>query len=317
MDKMGNIPPGEPGKAVLGIDIGGTELKFCLLDAHSGALLKKWKRNTRDGEFVDGVPVFAKAICDEILTLQRERQCAIEDIGLAAPGLPGPGNLWIDVMPGRLHGLEKLNWTFFLRWHKPIRILNDGQSALLGEIWMGAAQKSRHVVMLTIGTGVGGAIFIHGRILRGASGRAGHIGHSTVDYRGTPDICHTPGSIEDTIGQVTLPLRSKGALTTFSDLAKALERSDPTAAEIWSETLRALAAHLASIINLLDPELIVLGGGLLETSLPVIKGLETWMDQFEWRPRGKKVPIVQAKLGQDAGAYGAAYSAIHLEVILD
>lgn len=317
MNKQGDILMDEPVRAVLGIDIGGTELKFCLLQVHSGAVLKKWKRDTRDGEFVEGVPAFANAIRDEILTLQQGHQFAIEDIGLAAPGLPGPGNLWIDVMPGRLYGLEKLNWTFFLRWHKPIRIINDGQSALLGEIWLGSAQKSRHVVMLTIGTGVGGAIFVHGRILRGASGRAGHIGHSTVDYRGNPDICRTPGSIEDTIGQVSLPLRSRGALTTFYDLAQALERSDPVALEIWSETMRALAAHLASIINLLDPELMVLGGGFLETSLPVIQGLESWMDQFEWRPRGKKVPIAKARLGQDAGAFGAAYAAMHPEVILD
>lgn len=303
--------------AVLGVDLGGTEVKFCLFDSLGTGLLQRWKCPTRDGHMADGLPEFAATIRSECHRLSTQSGYDLENICIAAPGLPGPGNLWVDYMPGRLHGLEKLNWTWLLERDFPVRVINDGQAALLGEIWKGGAVGARHAVQLTIGTGVGGAVFSDGRLLRGAIGRAGHIGHTSVDFQGVGDICGMPGSIEDAVGQVTLHQRSGGEFSAFSELAAGLAAGNPVAQKVWDLSIRALAASVAGIINIIDPEVVLIGGGLIETDLPVLSALGKWMDQFEWRPAGHRVRLEKSRLGQEAGAYGAAFAAINSQVLLD
>ena len=116
----------------------------------------------------------------------------------------------IAYLPGRLEGLEGLDWTTFLKAPITIPVLNDAQAALLGEIWRGAALASKNVILLTLGTGVGGAAVVDGELLRGNIGRAGHLGHMSLDPDGPPDITGTPGSLEDAIGNHNIILRSGG-----------------------------------------------------------------------------------------------------------
>ena len=98
---------------------------------------------------------------------------APEAIGVSAPGLAARDERSIAVMPGRLEGLEGLDWTTFLDSPKPVPVLNDAHAALLGESWLGAAKGFQNVILLTLGTGVGGAAMVDGRLLRGHIGRAG------------------------------------------------------------------------------------------------------------------------------------------------
>lgn len=301
----------------LGVDLGGSEIKFCLHDASASSSTPPilWKVPTNDGVMLQGIPGFAHSIRSEILRTEESLGKSLGKICLAAPGLPGEGNLWIDYMPGRLHGLEKLNWTWFLNRDLPVRVINDGQAALLGEVWKGAGCGKKHAILYTVGTGVGGGIFSDGKVFRGATGRAGHLGHTSVNFLNPGDICGTPGSIEDTIGQVTLAQRSNGEFECFSELSHAFQEGSPTARVIWEDTSRALAASIASLINIIDPEIVILGGGLVETSLPVIEKVSQWLDEFEWRPSGEAVPLVSAHLGQDAGCYGAACVALYPDVL--
>src|SRR4030095_2271878 len=116
----------------------------------------------------------------------------------------------IAYMRGRLEGLEGLVWTDFLEAPHPVFVLNDAHAALLGELWKGTAKGYSNVILLTLGTGVGGAVLADGRLLKGHIGRAGHLGHVTVNSDGTGDIVGTPGSLEQMIGNYNVPERSKG-----------------------------------------------------------------------------------------------------------
>lgn len=113
-------------------------------------------------------------------------------------------------MPGRLHGLEGFDFTNHLQQSRPVPVCNDAHAALLGEAWVGAAKGYDSVIMLTLGTGVGGAAIVNGRMLCGRIGRAGHFGHTSLDPWGKPDICNAPGSLERAIGNCTIQERGQG-----------------------------------------------------------------------------------------------------------
>ena len=215
-------------------------------------------------------------------------------------------------MPGRMEGLAGFDWPAFLQ--REVRVLNDAHAALLGEIWQGAAKGLRDVVLLTLGTGVGGAVVSDGRLLRGHIGRAGHLGHVSLDPHGAPDIANTPGSLEDAIGNVTIAKRSGGRFKTTRELIDAVSRGDAFAEKVWSESLRALAAGIASLINCFDPECILLGGGIAAGSRDLLlKPLEHWLEEFEWRPGGHRVRLGITALGEWAGAHGAAWNVANPE----
>jgi glucokinase len=228
-------------------------------------------------------------------------------IGVAAPGLPSRDERRIASMPGRLAGLEGLDWQEFLEFGKPVRVLNDAHAALLGEVWLGAARSMRDVVLLTLGTGVGGAVLSDGRLLRGHLGRAGHLGHISIHADGPPDIVNTPGSLEDAVGNHSLNARSGGRFQSTADLVAAVKAGDAHAAEIWRKTIRDLAAGITSLINVLDPEAVVVGGGIAEAGDDLFLPLRAEFDRVEWRPTGVRVPVLRATLGDWAGACGAVF----------
>ena len=161
-------------------------------------------------------------------------------------------------------------------------------------------------MLLTLGTGVGGAILADGRLLRGAIGRAGHLGHISLDPRGPVGILRTPGAIEELFGECSLAARTGGRFQTTRALLAAVDSGDAEAAAVWTRSVRALACAIASYINILDPEVVILGGGITESGDQLWRPLERELDQVEWRPGGHRVPVVRAELGGWAGTYGAA-----------
>jgi len=209
-------------------------------------------------------------------------------------------------MPGKLQGLEGLNWTDFLQTSHPVPVLNDAHAALLGEAWVGAAAGYRNVVLLTLGTGVGGAILADGRLFKGHIGRAGHLGHISLNPDGPPDIVGTPGSLEQTIGNSTLPVRSGGRFSSTRQLVEAHLKGDAEATDVWLRSLYNLAAGITSIINALDPEVIILGGGIAQAGPALFEPLARFVERVEWRPQGESVRIIPAALGDLAGTLGAA-----------
>lgn len=291
---------------LLGLDLGGTSVKAVAVSAE-GRLLERTVE-TFDPDAPRAFLVAMHAARDRLMSAAGT---APQALGVSAPGLAAADGRRIAYMPGRLAGLEGLDWTEALEAARPVPVLNDAHAALLGEVWRGAARGARNAVLLTLGTGVGGAALVDGRLLRGAIGRAGHLGHISLDPDGPPDICGTPGSLEWAIGNATLRERSQGRFATTHDLIRAAEAGDPFARAVWLKSMRALAAGVVSLINVLDPEVVVIGGGIARAGAALFEPLAAELERMEWRPGGHRVRVVPAELGEFAGAYGAAYHAAH------
>lgn len=289
----------------IGIDAGGTNLKAVAI-SRDGDELARSSRETPDDR--EGL---VEAVASTIARLEERAGSAAPSLGISSPGLAARDGRSIAWMQGRMEAVQGLDWTTALGRQHPVWVLNDAHAAVLGEAWQGAARGCRHVVLLTLGTGVGGAVIVDGRLLEGSIGRAGHLGHISLDVDGSPDICRTPGSLEDAVAECTLPERSRGRFRSTAELVAAVDAGDAGAERIWSRAIRKLACGVASLINVVDPEVVVLGGGIANAGETLFGPLRRELDAVEWRPLGNAVPIVPAQLGPLAGAIGAARHALN------
>jgi len=284
---------------VIGIDLGGTRIKAVALD-EQGNILQQHYQPTNDG---DGA-IWKNAIAVAVREIQNKIENTDTLIGISAPGLPNGNNSAIAHMPGRLQGLENFIWTDFLS--SKTFILNDAISAMMAEARFGAAKNKKNVVMLTLGTGVGGAILIDGKPYQGSFNKAGHIGHMVIDSDGDPDVIGMPGSLEDAIGNCSIEKRTSGKFSSTHELLEAFRNGDSFAAEIWLTSVKKLAIGLATLTNILSPEMIILGGGITEAGSDLFDPLEKYMSNYEWRTGGNRTEIVKAQYGDLSGAVGAA-----------
>lgn len=287
----------------VGIDLGGTHMKAVAVSPE-GEVLERTSTPTEDRAVsVEGWAAAMRAI---IGRFTQTRGSAPATIGLCAPGIVAPNGRSIACCPGKLQGLESFEWAPVLGRGATVPILNDTHAALVAEAWLGAARGRRHAVMFTLGTGVGGAILIDGQPWRGAIGRAGHLGHATVDLDGSPTITGMPGGIEVMIGECSLRERTGGRYPNTEALVAAHRAGDAEATRLWLRSVYALACAVSSAINVIDPEVVVIGGGIAKAGDALFAPLAAELDRVEWRPRGHRVPIVPAALGEWAGALGAA-----------
>lgn len=289
--------------SAIGIDIGGTRVKSVRIDS-AGVLLEQDERDSVEG--VEALMSLVSCVLDDFKADQGL------PVGISCPGLARRDHRAIASMPGRLAGLEGLDFGGAI--NREVLVLNDAHAATLGEAMLGAAAGRRHVVMLTLGTGVGGGVVIDGRLYTGAFGRAGHFGHMTIDADGPVDICNMPGSIEDAIGNHTIQSRSNGAFASTRDLLDACKSGDSAAQTIWLASVDRLAVAVASLVNAFDPEAVVIGGGISVASSQLFEPLARAMERVEWRPLSSAVPILPAALGPQAGAFGAALFAQRPEI---
>ncbi len=287
----------------IGIDLGGTRIKGVLIDTQTGAIIDKRMTSTNDGE----TSSWKQAVSQTVRDLKAAASQPVLGVGLAAPGLPNPQNSAIAYMPGRLPGLEGFDWGGFLG--ERVWVLNDAHAALMAEARFGAARNLAHVVMLTLGTGVGGGMLVNGQLYQGFFQMAGHLGHMTVDADSDQlDVTNAPGSLEDAIGNATVSRRSYGRYKSTHELLDGYKQGEPLATLVWLTSVRRLAGALASVANSFSPEQIILGGGIAQADDALFGPLATFMDLFEWRPGGKKTTIGKAHFGEWAGAIGAAAS---------
>jgi glucokinase len=289
----------------IGLDIGVTNVK-CVCATREGEV-----RLSESAPTMAGDPSWPQRIRQRVSELEAKMSAAARRIGIAAPGLARPDGRCIDWMQGRLGEVEGLDWSAFLG--RPVPVLNDAQSALLGEVWKGAAAGATNVIMLTLGTGVGGAAMVDGRLLRGHIGRAGHMGHVSLDCFAEPDIVGAPGSLESAIGNCTIGQRTGGRFASTHDLIFAVAHGDEEARRTWLRSIRFLACGVASMINVLDPEIVIIGGGIAAAGDLLFDPLRAELDQVEWRPHGRRARVVAAQLGEFAGALGAACNAMREE----
>ncbi len=290
----------------LGIDVGGTNIKTVAMTPE-GTLLHRSSEPTEEEQ-----GAWAERIREQIARIEAEQSGPAGWIGLAAPGLVAPDGRKIAWMQGRMSSVQGLDWTDYLQMEQIVPMLNDAHAALLGEAWIGAAMGCRNVMLLTLGTGVGGGALVDGRLLRGHLGRAGHLGHICLDPDAPPDITGAPGSLEDAIGECTLAQRTGGRFTSTQALVAAHTGGDREASAIWLRSVYLLACGIVSLVNVLDPEVVVLSGGIIGAGPALFTPLQQYLDEYEWRPTGDRVRLVPARFGDLAGAVGAAYNALQV-----
>ena len=283
----------------IGIDLGGTRIKGVAIDA-KGNILHQTYTATNDGEG----EVWKAAVAKTVNDLRQKINRGKASVGISAPGLPNSENTTIAFMPGRLEGLENFLWKDYLQ--SPAYVLNDGVAALVAEAKTGAAKNSTNAIMITLGTGVGGALLINRQPYQGSFNKAGHIGHMVIDSNGDADVTNMPGSLEECIGNCTIEKRSNGKFTSTQELLNAYKNGDDLAKQVWLTSVKKLAIGLASASNFISPDTIVVGGGIAEANDDLFIPLNKWFDEFEWQPGGIRPNIVKAIHGDMAGAIGAA-----------
>jgi glucokinase len=287
---------------VLGIDLGGTNVKGVVLDDDYNILFQH-TISTYNSAHDD----WKESIRDLIRQLEKECQTEFKYVGISAPGIPNNANTMIAYMPGRLNGLEFFDWQPYLS--KSTYVLNDANAALLAESRVGslAEKGTRHAIMITLGTGMGGAIMIDRKIYTGMGQKGGHLGHITIDVNdSTPGITGQPGNIEEAIGDCSIFKRTNGRYSSTKDLVKDFESGDQFAKTIWLTSIHKLAIALTGLANVLSPEVIVIGGGMAKAGESLLTPLRDYFLKYEWKPGIEGAEIIFASAGDYAGAMGAA-----------
>ncbi len=291
----------------IGIDLGGTNVKGVLIEP-SGKIIAQHSIPTID----DNEGLWRENVQKVVDYLKNIAEVTVEIIGLSAPGLANEDNTFIEHLPNRLQGLEHFQWSKYLK--TKTYVLNDAHAALMAEAKFGSMIGKKHGILLTLGTGIGGAIMINGQLYQGLSQMAGHLGHTSINYADDEQsILGMPGSLEYAFGNYSIKKRSRGKFETVHELVKAFESDDTYGTWLWLDSVRKLAIAMASLINALSPEIIVLSGGITNANDFLFKHLNEFINIYEFRPKGKKTEIVKAQFQDIAGAIGAAGFAFEKE----
>ena len=297
----------------IGIDLGGTWIKGVLMHLETGEIVKQLYHPTNsENDRERGAAHWQQAVAETVADLRAESDSPVRTVGLSAPGLPNDTNQYIAFMPGRLDGLEGFHWGKFL--NIPVHVVNDAHAALLAESRFGVAKGQKNVVMLTLGTGVGGGVLIDGKLYQGNFQKAGSLGHITVDAESNQSITGQPGSLENAIGNATIEKRSMGRFTSTYQLLESVKQGDYFAQWVWLSSVQRLAVGVSALMNCFSPDLVVLGGGITQAEDELLLPLAEFMNLYEWRPGGRATPIKIARFGDMAGAIGAASFAIQSEL---
>lgn len=289
----------------IGIDIGATNIKGVLVD-DAGNLLETVQFQTNEKLEAN----WKNNVAVTLQTLLQKAGSSSLPVGISAPGLAGKDNSCIVLMPGRLAGLENFVWKDHL--NTPAWVLNDAHAALMAEAGFGAGKGFKNIIMLTLGTGVGGGVMINGELHQGLLSRAGHLGHITLNADGDArDVTNMPASLEDAIGDCTILQRSFGIYNSTYDLLQDYKKGNTLATYTWLQSVKKLAVALCAFINIISPDIIILGGGIAHAGNDLFEPLKAFMNIFEWHHSGVRTPVVQAVFDEYSGAVGAAGFALH------
>ncbi|MFC5467392.1 ROK family protein [Cohnella suwonensis] len=311
----------------VGIDIGGTKMLAALVDG-DGTILSKARQETLAErgahDTIDRLIAMTESLLRESGAAGAE--AGIKGIGIAVAGILDPAqgtvvlatNLgWNNVPIGRM--LEE-------RFQCPVNVLNDANAAALGEWLAGAGAGTEDIVFVTVSTGIGGGIVSGGHLILGFSGSAGELGHISIDRNGPACACGNRGCIElyssgsaiarrvrnDIRGgdpRTSPVLRQAGGdadRLTAQHVAAAAEEGDDYANEVLTESGSALGVGLISIIHLTNPKKVIMGGGVSEIGETLFGPLMETVRKHGIPDLVNPVQFVKAKLGEDAGAVGAA-----------
>lgn len=310
-------------KYSIGIDLGGTKILIGLVEKESGKVVSHIKKKTKKEKGPENIVRKMVEGVEELLEESGKSFTEISSIGIGSAGQ-------IDRKNGIIIGAPNLDcYNLNLKeilqdkFNIPVFVANDVEVATIGEQKFGAGKGCADFVCVFVGTGIGSAIVKNGHIIYGATGTAGELGHIIVDLNGRPCACGAHGCLEAYASRSAIEARIEGALKkgrksciseyleegkaiTSSMIRKSIEKEDELVTQCVSEASEYLSGGLASVINLINPELIILGGGLIEA-------VDYFYKQTIKKAKSKSLPVPAEKirfsktiLGDYSGVIGAA-----------
>ena len=309
------------GRLTIGIDLGGTNIKGAIVDENS-QIVAAHSIETRSEQG------FAK-VAERIAELAQHLRDQMPDAEIACVGIGSPGPLSHDegiiYRAPNLPGSENYPLVKELRdkLNLPVSLENDANAAAYGEFLAGAVAQYDSMVLLTLGTGVGGGIVLDGELLRGVFESAGEVGHTVIVPNGRPCPCHQKGCLEryasaNAIGErlteavqagesslLTSRIES-GAKISSHDVLNARDAGCKLSARIWDEACLYLAVACVNLQHLVNPQAIVLAGGLINAGDALLDPVRQHFDQQSWKIGNDRPEILLATLHTDAGVIGAA-----------
>ncbi|WP_066633411.1 ROK family protein [Desulfolucanica intricata] len=309
-------------KYVVGIDLGGTKIYTALADLKGRLLAEVQVPTGASG----GMKQVLGRMTETVKTVQGQAGVSGQPlcIGVGAPGM-------VDAQRGFIFFAPNLGWhdvplaeLMEKELAVPVRLDNDANLAALGENVYGAGQGTTEMIYVTVSTGVGGGLILNGNLYQGAAGGAGEIGHMILEPDGPQCTCGSRGCLEALSSGTAMARRAvelveaghgRAVLAlaggekkriTSRTVARAAADGDPEAAEIIGSAARYLGIGLVNLVNLLHPELIVLGGGVMQIGEPIWSGIRREIDSRALEVAKKKLRLAPARLGARAGVMGAA-----------
>ena len=302
-----------PGSKFIGINVFGTQARAALVD-HNGALL-----DTKVAEFAP------KELIPQLAAMVEElgSRGTITSIGVAIPGLVNRQTDRViaprDLSPTMV---EDLHGELMRATGLRVELENDANAAAYGEYKAGAGRGARNMFYMMIGNGIGGAIILDGKLWTGASGFAGEVGHITIDTEGLECVCGNTGCLETVASAPSIVRRARERLNrdstsslsrlalnktfTADDIAHQAKEGDDFAHMMIERTGKYIGTGVASVINLLNIELVVLGGGVMDAGPLILDPIIREVKRRAFQPCFEATEIVAAKLGLDGAPIGAA-----------
>ncbi|WP_442601307.1 ROK family protein [Paenibacillus sp. KN14-4R] len=296
-------------KYAIGIDIGGTKTAIGLVNEEGSVIAKKVIPTDLTIPPASMIDRMSECVHD----LMNQSEISYDQyigIGIGAPGpldtskgmIACPPNLpqWVNIPVVEL---------FEAKFSLPIRMENDATAGALAEKWKGAAQGNNNFVYLTISTGIGAGMYLDGKLVTGARGNAGDVGHMMIDPSYGTCICGQKGCFEYIASGTGIARRGSeimGEDLSTKDIFKLYEEKHPVIMEFIDAIYTYIGMGCVSLINICDPEKIVIGGGVSQVGDSLFQGVQQYVQQFALNPAGRMTEIVPAFLSQDAGLIGAA-----------
>ncbi len=279
----------------IGVDVGGTKCLGVRVDDH-GALQDELRRPTPDA---------ANLITELCVLVEQLRTPETQSLGVGLPGLVTKSGVF-RTSP-HISGITDVEVKTLLEDHFdfPVVVDNDATAAAFGEWKIGAARNAENAIVVSIGTGIGGGIVMGGQMQRGAQGFAGEIGHIVVDVDGAECECGQQGCWETVASGDALVLLSGGL--SGPEVMSLAARADSWAEGVVDEFSRWVARGLATLINVCDPQIVVIGGGVVTSEAQFVHKLPAYVSQYLYSSSSRMLPeIVPAGLGEKAAAIGSA-----------
>lgn len=305
-------------RAVIGVDVGGTTTKAGIVD-DTGAVLVRAERPTDRHAGTKGII----AVVEDLLQRRDQANVDIAGIGIGAAGFVDAASGSITFSPNIVYDDPHIRDALANRVGLPTVVDNDANAAAWGERLFGTARGLDHVVLLTLGTGIGSGFIVDGRLVRGASGTAAEFGHTVIDPEGPQCNCGLRGCLEQFASGTAIARMARAALEdhprsavldfagtasaiTAEDVARAARQLDEAARAVLRDAGRALGIGLSNAVNVFDPQVIVLAGGVVEAGEPFLGTARDQLAKMTQAQRRRPMRLDVAALGPDMGILGAA-----------